>query len=186
VQSGSTLADPGRFKFDADEFYLKTAGQMRSLFRELPQACDNTLLIAERCEVSFTEGEGRYMPRFQVPEGHSEPSWFVHEVEAGPSPAYPQGISGDVRARADYETEVICSKGYAGYFLVVADFINWAKSRGIRVGPAGVRRGADDRLRDGHHRPRPDPARADLRAVPQPRAACRCPTSTSTSTSAAR
>jgi DNA polymerase-3 subunit alpha len=135
VQSGSTLADPGRFKFDADEFYLKTAGQMRSLFRELPQACDNTLLIAERCEVSFTEGEGRYMPRFQVPEGHSEPSWFVHEVEAGLRRRYPLGISGDVRARADYETEVICSKGYAGYFLVVADFINWAKSRDIRVGP---------------------------------------------------
>jgi DNA polymerase-3 subunit alpha len=63
VQSGSTLADPNRFKFDADEFYLKSAAEMRHTWRELPQACDNTLAIAERCEVSFSEGEGKYMPR---------------------------------------------------------------------------------------------------------------------------
>ena len=135
VQSGSTLADPGRFKFDADEFYLKTPAQMRHLFRELPEACDNTLLIAERCEVSFSEGEGKYMPRFAVPDGESEQSWFVHEVEAGLHRRYPTGISDAVRARAEYETEVICTKGYAGYFLVVADFIGWAKANSIRVGP---------------------------------------------------
>ncbi|MEO7746037.1 MAG: DNA polymerase III subunit alpha [Actinomycetota bacterium] len=135
VQSGSTLADPGRFKFEADEFYLKTPAQMRHLFRELPEACDNTLLIAERCDVSFTEGEGQYMPRFACPAGESEQSWFVKEVEAGLHRRYPAGISDAVRRRAEYETEVICSKGYAGYFLVVADFINWAKANGIRVGP---------------------------------------------------
>ena len=135
VQSGSALADPGRFKFDSDEFYLKTAAQMRQLFRELPQACDNTLLIAERCEVSFTEGEGRFMPRFPVPEGESEPSWFAKEVELGLRRRYAGQVPDDVRRRAEYETEVICSKGYAGYFLVVADFIGWAKRNGIRVGP---------------------------------------------------
>ncbi|WP_295697984.1 DNA polymerase III subunit alpha [Lapillicoccus sp.] len=135
VQSGSTLMDPGRFKFDADEFYLKSAAQMRELFRELPQACDNTLLVAERCEVGFVEGEGRYMPRFPCPEGENEESWFVKEVERGLRERYPEGISEAVRARADYETEVVVTKGYAGYFLVVADFIRWAKEHGIRVGP---------------------------------------------------
>src|ERR687885_266651 len=135
VQSGSTLADPKRFKFDADEFYLKSPAEMRHLWRELPEACDNTLLIAERCEVGFTEGEGQYMPRFPCPEGENEESWFVKEVEAGRHPPPPPGVPDDVRKQAAYEIEVITSKGYAGYFLVVADFINWAKEHGIRVGP---------------------------------------------------
>jgi DNA polymerase-3 subunit alpha len=135
VQSGSTLADPNRFKFDADDFYLKSAAEMRHLWRELPEACDNTLLIAERCEVTFTEGEGRYMPRFPCPEGESEHSWFVKEVEAGLRRRYPDGIPDRVRQQAEYEIEVIVDKGYPGYFLVVSDFINWAKSNGIRVGP---------------------------------------------------
>ncbi|WP_411283001.1 DNA polymerase III subunit alpha [Lapillicoccus sp.] len=135
VQSGSTMMDPGRFKFDADEFYLKSPEQMRHLWRELPQACDNTLLVAERCDVTFVEGEGRYMPQFPCPEGETETSWFVKEVERGLHERYPEGISDAVRTQADYETEVIVSKGYAGYFLVVADFIGWAKEHGIRVGP---------------------------------------------------
>ena len=135
VQSGSTLMDPGRFKFDADEFYLKTPAQMRHLWRELPEACDNTLLIAERCEVSFTEGEGRYMPRFPCPEGEDETSWFVKEIETGLHSRFPDGIPDYARKQAQYEIEVIVGKGYPGYFLVVADFINWAKRNGIRVGP---------------------------------------------------
>jgi DNA polymerase-3 subunit alpha len=135
VQSGSTMADPNRFKLDGDQYYLKSPEEMRRTWRELPEACDNTLLIAERCEMSFAEGEGRFMPRFPVPEGESEQSWFVKEVEAGLLRRYPGGISEEVRSRASYETEVICSKGYAGYFLVVADFITWAKEHGIRVGP---------------------------------------------------
>jgi DNA polymerase-3 subunit alpha len=135
VQSGSTLADPKRFKFDADEFYLKSADEMRTVWRELPEACDNTLLIAERCDVQFTESVGRYMPNFPVPEGENEESWFVKEVEVGLHRRYPAGIPDVVRKQAEYENEVITSKGYAGYFLVVADFINWAKANGIRVGP---------------------------------------------------
>jgi DNA polymerase III subunit alpha len=135
VQSASTLSDPNRFKFDGDQFYLKTPAQMRELFRDYPEACDNTLLIAERCDVTFTEGEGRYMPRFPCPEGENEESWFVKEVETGLHQRYPAGISDQVRKQAEYEIEVIVSKGYAGYFLVVADFINWAKKQGIRVGP---------------------------------------------------
>ncbi|HEU0205334.1 MAG TPA: DNA polymerase III subunit alpha, partial [Pseudolysinimonas sp.] len=135
VQSGSTLMDPNRFKFDADDFYLKSAQEMRHLWRELPEACDNTLLIAERCEVSFTEGEGRFMPRFPVPEGETEESWFIKEVNRGLHERYPDGISDEVRARADYEIGIVAQMGFPGYFLVVADFINWSKRNGIRVGP---------------------------------------------------
>ena len=135
VQSGSTLMDPNRFKFDADDFYLKSAAEMRHLWRELPEACDNTLLIAERCEVSFTEGEGRYMPRFPCPEGEDETSWFIKEVETGLQRRFPEGVPDYARKQAAFEEDVIVSKGYPGYFLVVADFINWAKRNGIRVGP---------------------------------------------------
>lgn len=134
VQSGSTLDDPNRFKFDADEFYLKTPAQMRQLFRDYPEACDNTLLIAERCEVEFNTA-ANYMPRFPVPEGHTEDSWFTAEVENGLHYRYPAGIPDAVRKQADYEVGVILQMGFPGYFLVVADFINWAKENGIRVGP---------------------------------------------------
>ncbi|WP_375163776.1 DNA polymerase III subunit alpha [Herbiconiux gentiana] len=134
VQSGSTLSDPNRFKFDADEFYLKSAAEMRQLFRDYPDACDNTLLIAERCEVAF-DTNANYMPRYPVPEGETEATWFEKEVEAGLKERYPNGISQEVRERADYEVGVIKGMGFPGYFLVVADFINWSKRNGIRVGP---------------------------------------------------
>ena len=135
VQSASTLMDPGRFKFDADSFYLRSAAEMRALFRELPQACDNTLRIAEQCEVSFVEKEGQYMPRFPCPPGEDETSWFIKEVETGLQARYPGGVPDASRTQAAYEIDIIVGKGYAGYFLVVADFINWAKDHGIRVGP---------------------------------------------------
>ena len=135
VQSGSTMMDPGRFKFESEEFYLKSPQEMRHLFRELPEACDNTLVIAERCDVTFVEGEGRYMPRFPCPPGESEDTWFVKEVERGLAARYPQGVPDYAVQQARYETDVITTKGYCSYFLVVADFINWAKDHGIRVGP---------------------------------------------------
>jgi DNA polymerase-3 subunit alpha len=134
VQSGSTLDDPNRFKFDADEFYLKSAEQMRQVFRDHPEACDNTLAIAERCNVQF-DTSANYMPRFPVPEGETEQSWFVKEVEKGLGERYPDGIPEPVRKQADYEIGVISQMGFPGYFLVVADFINWSKRNGIRVGP---------------------------------------------------
>ena len=135
VQSGSTMADANRFKFDGDTYYLKSPAEMRMLFNELPEACDNTLAIAERCNISFTEGNGTFMPRYPCPPGENEDSWFVKEVEVGLKVRYPNGISAAIRARAEFETEVILKMGFAGYFLVVADFINWAKEQGIRVGP---------------------------------------------------
>lgn len=135
VQSGSTLMDPNRFKFDGEGYFLQTPAQMRHTWRELPQACDNTLLVADMCDVSFTTGEGRFMPKFPVPEGESEQSWFIKEVYAGLRDRFPDGVPDYALTQADFEIEVIVSKGYAGYFLVVADFINWAKAQGIRVGP---------------------------------------------------
>ena len=135
VQSGSTMADTNRFKFDGDGYYLKSPAEMRALFAELPEACDNTLAIAERCDISFTEGAGTFMPRYPCPPGENEESWFVREVETGLQRRFPLGIPDNVRQQAKFETEVILSMGFAGYFLVVADFINWAKENGIRVGP---------------------------------------------------
>ncbi|WOF21830.1 DNA polymerase III subunit alpha [Microbacterium betulae] len=134
VQSGSTLDDPNRFKFDGDGYYVKTAQEMRQLFRDHPDACDNTLLIAERCDVEFNTA-ANYMPRFPVPDGETEESWFVKEVEKGLHYRYPNGVPDASRKQAEYEIGIITQMGFPGYFLVVADFINWAKDNGIRVGP---------------------------------------------------
>jgi DNA polymerase-3 subunit alpha len=133
VQSASTLDDPNRFKFDADEFYLKSASQMRHLFRDHLEACDNTLLIAERCEVSFEHRD--LMPRFPVPAGETEATWFEKEVNLGMLRRFNDAPSEEHLAQAKYEVDVIKQMGFPGYFLVVADFIAWAKSQGIRVGP---------------------------------------------------
>lgn len=140
IQSGSTLLEPtydnggSRFAFSGSGYYLKSPQEMRELFRDHPDACDNTLLIAERCEVSFNTG-ANYMPRFPCPPGEDETSWLVKEVATGLEYRYPGGVPDKVRTQADYELEVITSMGFPGYFLVVADFINWAKNNGIRVGP---------------------------------------------------
>lgn len=140
IQSGSTLLEPtydnggSRFAFSGSGYYLKSPQEMRELFRDHPDACDNTLLIAERCEVSFNTG-ANYMPRFPCPPGEDETSWLVKEVATGLDYRYPGGVPDKVRTQADYELEVITSMGFPGYFLVVADFINWAKKNGIRVGP---------------------------------------------------
>ncbi|MBI9115452.1 DNA polymerase III subunit alpha [Sanguibacter suaedae] len=134
INSGSTLADPDRFKFDGDGYYVKSAAEMRRLWSELPEACDNTLLIAEQCDVSFNTA-ANYMPNFPAPPGEDETSWFIKEVESGLRYRYPDGIPDAVRKQADYEVQVITQMGFPGYFLVVADFINWSKDNGIRVGP---------------------------------------------------
>jgi DNA polymerase-3 subunit alpha len=133
VQTGTNLDDPKRFKFESQEFYLKSASEMRSLFSEIPEAADNTLLIAERCEVNFEKQD--LMPRFPVPEGGTEAEWFEKEVWRGMERRYPGGFSDRHREQAAYEIEVIVKMGFPGYFLVVSDFIRWAREQGIRVGP---------------------------------------------------
>jgi DNA polymerase-3 subunit alpha len=134
VQSGSTLADPKRFKFENDEFYLKTPAQMRELFKELPEACDNTLLIAQRCDVKLREGEN-LLPQFTVPEGESEDSWLVKESERGLKWRLGENVPQEYKERLSYELGVMEKMGFPGYFLVVADLVAHAKKVGIRVGP---------------------------------------------------
>jgi len=134
VQSGSTLADPKRFKFENDEFYLKTPAQMRELFKELPEACDNTLLIAQRCDVTLREGEN-LLPQFTVPEGESEDSWLVKESERGLKWRLGENVPQEYKERLSYELGVMEKMGFPGYFLVVADLVAHAKKVGIRVGP---------------------------------------------------
>jgi len=134
VQSGSTMADPKRFKFEGDSFYLKSAAEMRHIWRDFPEACDATLTIAERCQVSFREGEN-LMPRFPVPEGESEESWLEKEVAKGLSERFRGATPIEYSERAAYEVAVIRQMGFPGYFLVVADLIRHARDNGIRVGP---------------------------------------------------
>ena len=134
VQSGSTLADPKRFRFEAEDFYLKSAEEMRRTWAELPEACDNTLAIAERCEVGFTEG-ANLMPRFEVPPGESEESWLVKEVERGLQKRFQGQVPDGHRKQAEYEVGVMVQMGFPGYFLVTADLVQHAKQNGIRVGP---------------------------------------------------
>jgi DNA polymerase-3 subunit alpha len=135
VSSGSNKDTPNRFQFNGSGYYLKSAEEMRALFAELPEACDNTLAIAERCHTSFDEGTGTFMPRFDVPGGETEATWFVKEVDRGLKVRYRGDVPEYATTQAAFEEKVIIDKGYAGYFLVVADFINWAKDNGIRVGP---------------------------------------------------
>lgn len=133
VQVGSNLFDPNRFKFESQEYYLKTAAQMREIFRDVPEAADNTLLIAERCEVDFAKRD--LMPRFPVPNGQTEADWFQAEVWKGMERRFPDGYSEKHKDQAAYEIQVIINMGFPGYFLVVSDFIAWARNQGIRVGP---------------------------------------------------
>jgi DNA polymerase-3 subunit alpha len=134
VQSGKTMADPNRFKFDAQDFYVKSPQEMRSLWSEFPEACDNTLLIAERCEISFNEGAD-LMPRVEVPEGWTEQTWLRHLVHEGLRERFNGQVPEGHTVQADYEVDVICNMGFPGYFLVTADLCRYAKEAGIRVGP---------------------------------------------------
>src|SRR5215211_7761461 len=135
IQTGAQQSDPGRLKFDGTGYYLKSAGEMRAidsseLWRE---GCDSTLLIAERADVRFEKRN--LMPRFPVPDGETEESWFRHEVWEGMKRRFPHGYDEQHRQQAEYEINVILQMGFPAYFLVVADFIMWAKKNGIRVGP---------------------------------------------------
>ncbi|HLR99727.1 MAG TPA: DNA polymerase III subunit alpha [Mycolicibacillus parakoreensis] len=137
VQTGKTLSDPTRFKFDGDGFYLKSAAEMRAIWDDtLPGACDSTLLIAERVQSYADVWTPRNrMPVFPVPDGHDPASWLRHEVDAGLTARFPDGVPPGYHQRAGYEIEVICNAGFPSYFLIVADLIAYARSVGIRVGP---------------------------------------------------
>ena len=108
---------------------------MRDLWRELPEACDNTLLIAERCEVVLHRGRRPTCRASPARRARTRRPGSSRRSSAACTTASPSGIPDNARKQADYEVDVIISKGFPGYFLVVADFINWAKNNGIRVGP---------------------------------------------------
>ena len=137
VQTGKTLSDPNRFKFDGDGYYLKSAAEMRQIWDdEVPGACDSTLLIAERVQ-SYAEVWGRATgcrssrcPRGTTRRPGCATRW-TPGCAGGSRPAPPDSYE----ERAAYEIDVICAKGFPSYFLIVADLINYARSVGIRVGP---------------------------------------------------
>ncbi|HLF39951.1 MAG TPA: DNA polymerase III subunit alpha, partial [Acidimicrobiia bacterium] len=134
VQTGATRDDPNRFKFDAEEFYLKSAAEMRHLFSEVPESCDNTLWIAERASTEIEFGRSA-LPAFPVPEGHTEDSYLRELTEAGARDRYGDALPAEARERLDYELRVISEMGFSAYFLVVWDLIKYARDKGIRVGP---------------------------------------------------
>ncbi len=140
VQTGKTLHDPDRFKFDGTGYYIKSAEQMRTIFDDIvPDGCDNTLWIAERVgdygEIWESHPHDR-MPIADVPEGYTPTTWLHHEVMAGLQDRFPgKDVPQEYIDRAEYEISVIDMKGYPSYFLIVAELIKHARSVGIRVGP---------------------------------------------------
>ncbi|MFB8280610.1 DNA polymerase III subunit alpha [Nocardia colli] len=137
IQTGKTLSDPTRFKFDGDGYYLKSAEEMRALWdAEVPGACDNTVLIGERVQSYDDVWEFRdRMPVFPVPEGDDQNSFLRKEVDRGLARRFPDGVPEDYYTRAYFELDVIKQKGFPAYFLVVGDLVSHAKEVGIRVGP---------------------------------------------------
>ena len=141
VQTGSLMSDTNRFKFDSHENYLKTAAEMRYLFRELPDSCNNTLWIAERANVTISK-DNDALPQFPIPqeyqkgtEAESANNYLRELTYQGALARYGDGLNQDVRDRIDYELGVIANMGFSDYFLVVWDLIRFAKESKIRVGP---------------------------------------------------
>ncbi|MTE18624.1 DNA polymerase III subunit alpha [Streptomyces sp. TRM43335] len=137
IQTGKNLSDPDRFRFNGAGYYLKSTEEMYAVDSSdaWQEGCRNTLLVAEQIDTTGWFEKRDLMPRFPVPEGHTEESWFREEVRRGMRRRYPGGIPEDRQKQADYEMDVIVQMGFPGYFLVVADFIMWAKNNGIAVGP---------------------------------------------------
>ena len=134
IQTQSNLADEDRMRYGSDEFYLKSADEMRERFRDYPEACDATLEIAERCDVTLEFG-GYLLPHYPVPDGETEASLLRSLCEQGIVRRYGVEPSGEVRERLDYELGVIGEMGFDAYFLIVWDFVKFAKDNGIAVGP---------------------------------------------------
>jgi DNA polymerase-3 subunit alpha len=134
IQTGTTMRDPGRWRFSTDQFYLKSAEEMRRAFAELPEACRTTLAVAERCNLDLEFGR-IHLPRYAVPEGHTLESYLRQVAGEGLRRRYGPTPAEAVTERLEQELQVIEKMGFAGYFLVVWDFIRYAKSRGIAVGP---------------------------------------------------
>ncbi len=134
IGTRTTMADPNRFKFDARDFYIKSAAEMQQVWGEHPTALTNTLAIAERCHVEFNENAS-LLPQFPIPTGHTEETWLIQEVELGLHKRFNGLPTQQHIDQAKYEIQVISQMGFPGYFLVVADLVQYAKANSIRVGP---------------------------------------------------
>lgn len=134
IQTGKTLADPDKMEFETDEFFVKTTGEMYHLFSFAQDACENTVKIAEQCNFDFEFGVTK-LPYFEAPNGMDNLAYFKQICEEGLHQNYGDEISTELRQRLDYEIDVIQRMGYTNYYLIVYDFIHYAKKNGIPVGP---------------------------------------------------
>ncbi|GAB4248849.1 MAG: DNA polymerase III subunit alpha [Thermoleophilia bacterium] len=134
IQTGSRLADEKRMRFSSEEFYLKSAEEMRAAFADYPEAVANTLLVAKRCNVELELG-GILLPSYPVPSGYTESSYLRELCEKGLRRRYADRIGPQHRERLESELSTIEEMGFSPYFLIVWDFVNYAKSNGIPVGP---------------------------------------------------
>lgn len=133
IQTGKTVDDPNRMRFEGEEFYLKSEDEMRELFPDCDEAFDNTVKIAQMCNLEFTFHE-YHLPAFPVPEGYTNEAYFRKLCEDGFKERYFNPPK-EYRDRLEYEISVISSMGYVNYYLIVWDFIHYAKEHGIPVGP---------------------------------------------------
>jgi DNA polymerase-3 subunit alpha len=131
VGTGNNLDTPGRMRFDSNEFYLKSAAEMAGLFPDNLDAIRRTRAIAEMCEMKLPFGQLR-IPSFPVPEGETIETWLRKQCQAGLESRY-GNVTPELQARLDYELDVICRMGYAGYFLIVADFTKFARDQHIAI-----------------------------------------------------
>src|SRR5712664_3595653 len=134
IQTGTTMSDPDRWKFSSNEFYVKSADEMRAVFKDLPEAYRNTLAVAERCNVDLQFGQF-HLPRYQVPDGFTLDSYLEERALEGLKWRYGGSPADAVVERLRYELGVVSKMGFSGYFLVVWDFISYARRQGIAVGP---------------------------------------------------
>ena len=137
IQMGTTVDEENRMRFSNDQFYLKSEDEMRKIFASIPEACDNTEKIAQQCDVTFTFGE-LHLPDFQAPKGLTKPEYLRKLCEKGLIERYPEAegeVLADLQERLNYELSTIENMGYVEYFLIVWDFINYAKENHIMVGP---------------------------------------------------
>jgi DNA polymerase-3 subunit alpha len=135
VQTGALMSETNRFKFHGDQHYIKSAAEMRHLFSELPSSCDNTLWIAERCEVDIEFGVPR-LPTFPLPEGFADDAAYLESLAfEGARKRWGDVLDDTVVERLAYELRVIADMGFSSYFLIVWDLIRHARTSGIRVGP---------------------------------------------------
>ena len=134
IQTGKTIADTDRMEFQTDEFYLKSTDEMYDLFSMVPEACENTNKIAEQCNFEFTFGETK-LPYFKAPDGMENQAYFEKLCWEGLERRYPGKVTDALKERLSYEINVVKTMGYTNYYLIVYDFINYAKSRDIPVGP---------------------------------------------------